>query len=988
MSDIEALMYTYPDIEDPEFQKLLSIREEFWPPAGRRSMSHRDELRMFVERFMVQYERALLFFSTGAGKTCFSSGAADPLVRNIVAELYETYLSPVRTNINKIIVILSSEHSRDDFMLKIIEKCHPDIYNKVYEETRGENMVSKLGAYEKALSKYIFVTKQTFLTANIYGHNAPPDLIEAPEAALTYYHNSFIIIDEIHTFSREDVGDSSSAQEDLNYARYHNILHRLKGIKLLVMSATPMKDKPEEIIKIMNLLLPLSRQMPDNMDVFDRELMGKYINGYVIYYQMSGIRTIERGVMMKLGDNPGEFVTVFPVKMSERQEAVYKKAISEKDVFNKNALNSSNIFYPQGITKESFRKNFVESPIEGYEPTLEFKNILKSRTNRDVLSRKFSTVVDIVRTTVGVVFIFMRQKDFGIYPLSAFFEAEGFERYFPRMEHPYKTRDNGTREVFLEKKPRFAVLTGETKKIRGKIESILSLSNLPENADGEYIKVIIGSAAVKTSYDVLNSINAIIVSPEQTETSMIQVIGRITRSGGLDALLERHPELKAIVNVYKMASYIGGEEGGDVVSKDIDTYIDSAVKDRKIKKVERILREFSVNCLIHHDINFNKKNIDGSYSCLYGNCDYVCAIPPSGKEELLETDAMDVLYQDDKIAGIMTKIKDLFKDRFYVTIPEIALLADSRSLAFRTVEEMNLQKMKILDRFGQNVYIYFNKKGVYVSPSSIIKPGSGAGLEIHPAEYSHYVTMINITSLDELTDEPVRIPDILEKIMTTTEPVTGSLESDQELLNKFKFFIRREIISKAEVLEHIRIKGLDRKQQQSREEISATSTYWINFSGKLLTHGEMRVYEGDAGILRVPDGFEIPPPTSPGGASSSPVFTDLTSSWIYPDRYLLKVLKRIWRQIMINKFKPFEDKYKYFGVLLPTEPDILHIAERGKDNAKNPGKVCSSWNRTELKLIAEYLGIEEEFENTSKFVKNWCQLLMDEFKKRDALLIL
>src|SRR6185437_4743184 len=273
MSDIEALVYTYPDIEDPEFQRLLSIREEFWPEH---QMSARDRMRQFVQRFMLQYERQLLFFSTGAGKTCMSSGAAEPLVRDIVGELYESYIKPARTNINKIIVILTSENSRDDFMKKVVENCHPHLYEKLYNANVNENMITKLAAYTKELEKYYsFETKQTFIT-NIYGPTALSEKIEAPEAVITFYNNKFIIIDEIHTFSREDKPEQ--AEEDLIYARYHNILHRLKGIKLLLMTATPMKDKPHEIIKIMNLLVPLSKQMPENMDVFDQDLMKEYIN--------------------------------------------------------------------------------------------------------------------------------------------------------------------------------------------------------------------------------------------------------------------------------------------------------------------------------------------------------------------------------------------------------------------------------------------------------------------------------------------------------------------------------------------------------------------------------------------------------------------------------------------------------------------------------------------------------------------------------------
>ncbi len=981
MTDIESLVYTYPDIDDPEFQKLLSMKEEFWPEH---IMSARDRIRQFVRRFMVQYDRLFLFYSTGAGKTCMSSGAAEPLVRGIVKELYETYLVPVRTNINKIIVILTSEHSRDDFMQKVIENCHPHLYEKIRRETSGSDMITKLAAYTKELGKYYsFETKQTFLTS-IYGQNASPDKIEAPEALINYYHNKFIIIDEIHTFSREDVSDQ--AEEDLIYARYHNILHRLMGSKIMIMSATPMKDKPNEIIKIMNLILPLDKQMTETVDVFDRQEMSKHIGGYISYYQMSGIRTIERGVMFQIGNDPGEFTTVFPVKMSSFQSETYRKVIQEKDFFNRNALKVGNIVHPQGISHSDFLNNYTESSRGGYEATVEFKRYLKVRENREKLSPKFCSVIDIARNSPGVVFCYMRSLEFGIYDLATFFELEGFERYNPRLDHPVvkKGEDGTTNIVLVEKKPRFAVLIGETKRVRGKLESMLTLSNLPENVDGEYIKVIIGSSAVKEAYDIFNCITTIVVSPEQTETSMIQAIGRTTRSGGLDVLLTKYPQMKAIVNIYKMASYVdesGNSDNPYSLSKDIDTYVESARKDRNIKRVERILRENAVDCLIHHDLNFNKKNIDGSYACLYGECDYTCVIPPpsgNDEDEVLETSSMDVLYQGDKIAMIIRKVRDIFREKFYISIDELSTLADSQSLALRAVEEMSVQKMQIINRFGQSCYVYFDKRGAYISPSSII---GSTMTEIHPVEYSHYVTSVNITPLNDLVDQPVRIPDMIERIMTTNEPVTGSLENDQILLDRFKFFIRREIVSKAEVLEHVRVKGEDK---QKRKDITGTSVYWINYSGKLLTHGEIKTYEGDKGIIRLPSGMSLPTTTIREDDSSEEI---PPSSWVYPDRYLGKVLSRIYRKIMIDKFLPYEKKYKYFGVTIPMEPDVLRIAESDKDNAKNPGKVCSSWKREELIGIADYIGIGN-IQDKSKFVKDWCKVLMEEFKKKDMLVVL
>jgi hypothetical protein len=341
---------------------------------------------------------------------------------------------------------------------------------------------------------------------------------------------------------------------------------------------------------------------------------------------------------------------------------------------------------------------------------------------------------------------------------------------------------------------------------------------------------------------------------------------------------------------------------------------------------------------------------------------------------------MDTLYQGEKIASVIGKIREIFRERFYISIAEIATLADSQSLAFRAVEEMNVQKTRVINRFGQNVYVYFDKKGAYISPLSIVRSTGADGrtpAEVHPVEYSHYITSVNITPLDELISQPVRIPDMIEKIMTNTTPVTGTMETDQALLDRFKFFIRREIVNKAEVLEHVRVRGDGYK----RELITGTAIYWINFSGKLLKHGEIKAFEGDVGIVRAPTGMTIPTTTTSSTEGEG------GGTWSYPDRYLGRVLNKIYRKMMIDRFHPYEEQYKYFGVTNPIETDILRIAEANKDNAKNPGKVCVSWKRDELSSIANYLGLDN-LGDESKFVNDWCRLLTKEFQKRDMLLVL
>lgn len=55
---------------------------------------------------------------------------------------------------------------------------------------------------------------------------------------------------------------ASKATSSLNiYKQFHRFLHVVKDCKILLMSGTPMKDGVEEIASVMNLILPLNKQL-------------------------------------------------------------------------------------------------------------------------------------------------------------------------------------------------------------------------------------------------------------------------------------------------------------------------------------------------------------------------------------------------------------------------------------------------------------------------------------------------------------------------------------------------------------------------------------------------------------------------------------------------------------------------------------------------------------------------------------------------------
>jgi len=74
------------------------------------------------------------------------------------------------------------------------------------------------------------------------------------QSVKSVFSNYAIIIDEVHHLRK--------SKEQNDYEVIHNFLHTIENIKVVLMSGTPMADIPSEIADIMNLILPINKQMP------------------------------------------------------------------------------------------------------------------------------------------------------------------------------------------------------------------------------------------------------------------------------------------------------------------------------------------------------------------------------------------------------------------------------------------------------------------------------------------------------------------------------------------------------------------------------------------------------------------------------------------------------------------------------------------------------------------------------------------------------
>jgi hypothetical protein len=212
-------------------------------------------------------------------------------------------------------------------------------------------------------------------------------------------NNSIIIIDEAHNLTGNAYGDA--------------LLHIIKNstnLKVVLLSATPMKNLADDIVELLNFLRPESSPMerdkifnsnknhlmdikPGGLDYFR-----KMASGYVSHVRGADPLTFARRVDKGIKPKGLIFTKVIQCKMLPFQREIYEKAVRDKDdTLDRRSEAVANFVFP-GLSQD--RKQ-----IEGYygrEGIVLVKNQLKS--NFDLINKKIGT--DILKAQGDQDFIY------------------------------------------------------------------------------------------------------------------------------------------------------------------------------------------------------------------------------------------------------------------------------------------------------------------------------------------------------------------------------------------------------------------------------------------------------------------------------------------------------------------------------------------------------------------------------------------------------
>jgi hypothetical protein len=275
--DLSEFLTEYPNISKPDFNYNIFNKKEFYDEkSGYGASKDEGELLLrhqkIVQRFLspyTNYKGLLLFHAMGTGKSCSSIGIAENLLE--------------KGSYKRVLVIVSNKSLSLNFKRELLYKCSKE---GKYPKPPGSNS-REISKAVKKNTKYKFFTRYSFQSKKAEEKQlftikkkkvlTPAQRDRVVKMALNkakLYSNSVIILDEVHNINpkykysgnKSKLIPSNTAGE-ATYLFYFIFLHFVKNSKILLLSGTPMTDSADDIVPILNLILPLKKSVAEIKDV-------------------------------------------------------------------------------------------------------------------------------------------------------------------------------------------------------------------------------------------------------------------------------------------------------------------------------------------------------------------------------------------------------------------------------------------------------------------------------------------------------------------------------------------------------------------------------------------------------------------------------------------------------------------------------------------------------------------------------------------------
>jgi len=547
------------------------------------------------------------------------------------------------------------------------------------------------------------------------------------------FSNRVIIIDEVHNV-REDEDSLGKIVTPILL----EVIKYAENVKLVLLSATPMFNEASEIVWLINLLLANDkRKLLTINDVFDH-------NSNLTVAGVAKLQDAVRGYVSHMpGDNPHTFPlrlypsvnrdpnvqnehptldikgVAIPAKlqlrhdleliaspMSELQQKAYNASVAgEHNVTNTQIIQISNIIYPNNTygalgMKEAFMRKGKQFSYRPNVPRFLSPDLIGQ------YSPKIKSIVDYIKQSEGIVFVYSFYLDSGIIPLAMALEHEGFGKY-----NSTNILDNKTKPFILpgtKNQAAYSILTVK-KDISSDFNKEIEIAKSPQNADGSIIKVILGTSVAAEGIDFKCIREIHIMEPWYHLNKMEQVIGRAVRHCSHSTL----PPEKRNVTIYHHITGSPHPQSQKKRNETVDErfYRIAQNKQVMIDKVEELLKTNAIDCNFRPPVDHVKltqplvtsqgtklrpKMKSSSASASASAPEYKCA--HKVKQGPLDESTFHRSFYSEDIDDLAKEVAALFTDHHFYTFDEFVSLLPkaNRDILMYTLDHMLTTKYRIV----------------------------------------------------------------------------------------------------------------------------------------------------------------------------------------------------------------------------------------------------------------------------------------------------
>jgi superfamily II DNA or RNA helicase len=417
--DFDKIMnteYSYPETSDPELQKKIYEKREFYyhKTPERPELTDYDDIQEYRDNICARnftlhehqtmlsnfinpdtpYKGVIIFHGLGSGKTC---------VGITIAEKFKPLVQKYNT---KIIVLVGGPFIKENWKQQILT-CTGETYLKQKDKSIYVNKADKIRnekmAMIQAMQFYKFMSYKSFYK-HVIGEKIT-DRQGEEKGKVTYrktdegeferdiavdriysLNNTVIIVDEAHNLTGNTYGDALK-----------QIIKNSVNLKVVLMSGTPMKNLGSDIIELVNFLRPLDSQIEKDkvfdgnkghlMDLKNGGLnyLKNMMRGYVSHVRGGDPLTFAKRVDKGKKSDGLLFTKVTRCEMLKFQSETYLKVIEEnkEDTLDRKSEAVANFVFP-GLSSD-------KKEITGYYAG-EGLNLIKNqlRVNSELINKKLS----------------------------------------------------------------------------------------------------------------------------------------------------------------------------------------------------------------------------------------------------------------------------------------------------------------------------------------------------------------------------------------------------------------------------------------------------------------------------------------------------------------------------------------------------------------------------------------------------------------------